>query len=193
MFFLIKNILSLQNKKLKVMSVLSDFIIPIIGLKLGNHSYNLKVDGKFFKEFENTELENGLLEVNLVLTKRSNLMELNFHVTGYVESLCDKCGADLNLPLSYQDMRILKFSHEDFTNTDDVLILRNDEHEIDISHMVYETIALALPSRRVHNEANGQICDPELLNKIEEYLEQDKKEDVDTRWSALKNLLTDKE
>jgi uncharacterized metal-binding protein YceD (DUF177 family) len=90
-------------------------------------------------------------------------------------------------------MRILKFSHEDFTNTDDVLILRSDEHEIDISHMVYETIALALPTRRVHNEANGQSCDPELLNKIEEYLEQDKKEDVDTRWSALKNLLTDKE
>jgi len=90
-------------------------------------------------------------------------------------------------------MRILKFSHEDFNNTDDVLILSNDEHEIDLSHMVYETIALALPTRRVHNEANGQICDPELLNKIEEYLKQDKKKDVDTRWLALKNLLTDKE
>ena len=193
MFYLIKNILSLQTEKLKVMSVLSDFIIPIIGLKLGDHTYNFKVDEKFFKEFENTELENGLLSVNLVLTKRSNLIELNFHVTGSIESLCDKCGADLNLPLSYQDMRILKFSHEDFNNTDDVLILSNDEHEIDLSHMVYETIALALPTRRVHNEANGQICDPELLNKIEEYLKQDKKKDVDTRWLALKNLLTDKE
>jgi len=184
----------LQTEKLKVMTVLSDFIIPIIGLKLGDHSYNFKVDGEFFKEFDNTELENGQLKINLILTKRSNLMELNFQVTGVVNSLCDKCGGDLNLPLEYQDMRIIKFSQEDFNNTDDVLILGNDEHEIDISHMVYETIALALPSRRIHKEEeNGQICDQEALSKIEEYLEQNKKEDVDTRWSALKDLLTDKE
>lgn len=184
----------MQTEKLKGMNVLSDFIIPLIGLKLGDHSYDFKVDGTFFKEFDNTELEDGKLQLDLTLTKRSNLMELKFQVNGIVNSLCDKCGGDLDLPLDYQDMRIIKFSHEDFNNTDDVLILGNDEHEIDISHMVYETIALALPTRRVHDkEINGQVCDEDALLRVEEYLEQNEEEDVDTRWSALKDLLTDKE
>ena len=60
--------------------------------------------------------------------------------------------------------------------------------------MVYETIALALPTRRVHDkETNGQVCDEDALLRVEEYLEQNEEEDVDTRWSALKDLLTDKE
>jgi uncharacterized metal-binding protein YceD (DUF177 family) len=184
----------LQTEKLKGMNVLSDFIIPLIGLKLGDHSYDFKVDGAFFKEFDNTELEDGELQIDMILTKRSNLMELKFQVSGIVNSLCDKCGGDLNLPLDYQDMRIIKFSQEDFNNTDDVLILEDNEHEIDISHMVYETISLAVPTKRVHNEEeNGQVCDEEALLRVEEYLEQDEKQDVDTRWSALKDLLTDKE
>jgi len=176
------------------MDALSDYIIPIVGLKLGDHAYQFKVDGKFFEEFENTELEDGVLDVDLVLTKRPNLMELVFHVKGQIETFCDRCGGALELPLEHKEMRIIKFSQEDFNNTDEILVLGNDEHEIDVSHMIYETIALGLPSRRVHDESvNGQSCDQEVLDKLSEYQEKEESEDVDDRWSALKKLLTNKE
>lgn len=176
------------------MDTLTDFIIPIVGLKLGDHSYQFDVDGTFFKEFDNTELDEGKLQIDLTLTKRSNLMELTFKVGGTVQSLCDRCGGDLELPLEHEELRIIKFSQEDFDNTDDVVILGKDDHEIDVSHMVYEAIALALPSRRYHDkELNGQVCDEEVLQRLEGYKENDKKDDVDNRWSALKDLLTDKE
>jgi len=184
----------LQTQKRIGMDTLSDFIIPLAGIKLGDHTYQFNVDGTFFKEFENAELQEGKLQIDLTLTKRSNLMELKFHVTGAVESLCDRCGGDLLLPIDGQEMRVVKFSLEDFNNTDDVLILGANEHEIDVSHMVYETIAFAVPSRRSHEEQeNGQECDEEALRRLEEYQEQDEKDDVDNRWSALKDLLTDKE
>lgn len=176
------------------MDVLSDYIIPIVGLKLGDHSYQFKVDGKFFEEFDNTELEDGVLDVDLVLTKRPNLMELVFRVKGQIETFCDRCGGALDLPLEHKEMRIVKFSQEDFNNTDEILLLGKDEHEIDVSHMIYETIALGLPSRRVHDESvNGQSCDQEVLDKLSEYQEKEESEDVDDRWSALKKLLTNKE
>ena len=176
------------------MDVLSDYIIPIVGLKLGDHSYQFKVDGKFFEEFDNTELEDGVLDVDLVLTKRPNLMELVFRVKGQIETFCDRCGGALELPLEHKEMRIIKFSQEDFNNTDEILLLGKDEHEIDVSHMIYETIALGLPSRRVHDESvNGQSCDQEVLDKLSEYQEKEESEDVDDRWSALKKLLTNKE
>ena len=176
------------------MDMHADFIIPIVGLKLGDHLYQFEVDGEFFKEFDNTELQEGCLQVDLILTKRSNLMELMFRVKGSMQSLCDRCGGVLKLPLQHQELRIVKFSQEDFNNTDDVLVIGNDECEINVSHMVYETIALALPIRRFHdNEINGQLCDEEVLEKLEEYQGQEETKEVDDRWSALKDLLTDKE
>ena len=176
------------------MDALTDFIIPIIGLKLGEHSYQFKVDGQFFKEFDNTDLQEGSLQVDLVLKKRSNLMELMFRVKGSVNCLCDRCGVDLKLPLDHQEMRIVKFSQEDFDNTDDVLIIGSEEHEINVSHIVYETIFLGLPIRKFHNqETNGQICDEEVIKRLKEYQKKEAKKGVDDRWSALQNLLTDKE
>ncbi|MDG2164170.1 MAG: DUF177 domain-containing protein [Flavobacteriales bacterium] len=176
------------------MDALTDFIIPIIGLKLGEYSYQFKVDGQFFKEFDNTDLQEGSLQVDLVLKKRSNLMELMFRVKGSVNCLCDRCGDDLELPLDHQEMRIVKFSQEDFDNTDDVLIIGSEDHEINVSHIVYETIFLGLPIRKFHEkETNGQICDEEVIKRLKEYQEKDEKKGVDDRWSALKNLLTDKE
>jgi uncharacterized metal-binding protein YceD (DUF177 family) len=170
----------------------TDFIIPIIGLKLGEHKYQFKVDGTFFKEFDHPELQEGALQVGLILTKRSNLMELQFQVNGAIESLCDRCGGDLNLPLSHQETVIVKFTQEEFENTDDVIIIGHEDHEIDVSHMIYELIALALPFKKSHEDYEGQACDEEVLEKFEQY-ENENKKDVDDRWSALKDLLTDKE
>ena len=176
------------------MDTFTDFIIPIIGLKLGEHFYQFNVDREFFKEFDNTDLQEGSLRVDLILKKRSNHLELMFHVKGSVNCLCDRCGSDLKLPLDHQEMRIVKFSQEDFDNTDDVLIIGREDHEINVSHIVYETIFLGLPIRKFHDqETNGQICDEEVLKRLKEYQKKEANKGVDDRWSVLKKLLTDKD
>ena len=176
------------------MDTFTDFIIPIIGLKLGEHFYQFNVDREFFKEFDNTDLQEGSLRVDLILKKRSNHLELMFHVKGSVNCLCDRCGSDLKLPLDHQEMRIVKFSQEDFDNTDDVLIIGREDHEINVSHIVYETIFLGLPIRKFHDqETNGQICDEEVLKRLKEYQKKEANKGVDDRWSVLKKLLTEKD
>ena len=176
------------------MDALTDFIIPIIGLKLGEHSYQFNVDRKFFKEFDNTDLKEGCLKVDLILKKRSNHMELIFRAKGSINCLCDRCGDYLELPLDHQEMRIVKFSQEDFDNTDDVLVIGREDHEINVSHIVYETIFLGLPIRKFHDqETNGQICDEEVIIRLKEYQKKEAKKGVDDRWAALKKLLTDKD
>ena len=121
-------------------------------------------------------------------------MELIFRAKGSVNCLCDRCGDDLKLPLSHQEMRIVKFSQEDFDNTDDVLVIGREDHEINVSHIVYETIFLGLPIRKFHDqETNGQICDEEVIKRLKEYQKKEANKDVDDRWSVLKKLLTDKD
>ena len=118
---------------------------------------------------------------------------VNIPSKGTVNCLCDRCGSDLKLPLEHQEMRIVKFSQADFDNTDDVLVIGRDDHEINVSHIVYETIFLGLPIRKFHDqETNGQICDQEVLIRLKEY-QKEVNNGVDDRWSALKKLITDKD
>ena len=176
------------------MDALTDFVIPIVGLKFGEYSYKFKVNRKFFQEFDNTDIQEGSLQVDLILKKRSNHIELMFRAQGIVHCLCDRCGGDLNLPLDHQEMRIVKFSQEDFDNTDDVIVIGREDHQINVSHIVYETIFLGLPIRKFHDqETNGQICDEEVIKRLEEYQKKEADKGVDDRWSALKKLLTDKD
>lgn len=175
------------------MSAFSDFIIPVVGLKLGEHSYQFEVDRQFFKEFNNAELEQGRVHVDLTLIKRSNLIELVFLLKGKLKSFCDRCGGELYLPIDCKEMRIVKFSEQDYDIADDVLILRPNEHQLNVSHIVYEALVLGMPISKSHNkELNGQICDSEVLDKLKEYQEKDVTNDIDDRWLALKKLLTDK-
>ena len=176
------------------MDALTDFVIPIVGLKFGEYSYKFKVNGQFFKKFDNTDIQEGNLQIDLILKKRSNHMELMFWAKGIVHCQCDRCGGDLNLPIDHQEMRIIKFSQEDFDNTDDVLVIAREDHQINVSHIVYETIFLGLPIRKFHNrETNGQICDAEVIKKLQEYQKKESNKGVDDRWLALKKILTDKD
>ena len=121
-------------------------------------------------------------------------MELMFRAKGSVNCLCDRCGGDLKLPFDHKEMRIVKFSQEDFDNTDDVLVIGREDHEINVAHIVYETIFLGLPIRKLHDkEANGQICDEEVIKRLEEFQKKEANKSNDDRWSALKKLLTDKD
>ena len=81
------------------MDALTDFVIPIVGLKFGEYSYKFKVNGQFFKKFDNTDIQEGNLQIDLILKKRSNHMELMFRAKGIVHCQCDRCGGDLNLPI----------------------------------------------------------------------------------------------
>jgi uncharacterized metal-binding protein YceD (DUF177 family) len=183
----------LLSQKLTVVEMLKKFVLPINGLKIGEHKFQWKVGGEFFKEFDNDELQNGDVHVSLVLRKKSNLMELSFIANGFVISLCDRCAGDLNLYLDHKELRVVKFSATEQIDTDDFIVLGKDDYEIDVSHMVYETIVLGFPTRRVHSKnSNNQKCDADVLNRLELFDVKHNNNNDDSRWSALNQLLTDK-
>ena len=69
-----------------------------------------------------------------------------------------------------------------------------EDHQINVSHIVYETIYLGLPIRKFHNqETKVQICYEEVIKKLEEYQKKESNKRVDDRWLALKKILTDKD
>jgi len=60
------------------MDILKEFLIPFSGLKLGKHQFEFQVNNTFFTHFGYDEFNDSNIKMNVVLEKKSNMLELNF-------------------------------------------------------------------------------------------------------------------
>jgi uncharacterized metal-binding protein YceD (DUF177 family) len=81
---------------------------------------------------------------------------------------------------------------ESFENDDNIWQLHEKAYELDLTHFLYETIELALPTQLIHpDDENGNpTCNPEMLQKLAELAPKEEQQttETDPRWDALKNL-----
>jgi len=170
---------------------LKQYSIPFTGLKIGHYQFDYDVNRSFFDEFEYSLIKDGKLKVKLDLEKQETLMILDFKIEGEIELNCDKCLADFPNQISVTDRLIAKFSdNEDLGDTEEVMVIKKNEVEIDVSSFIYEVITLAAPYVSVCKEP-GELstCDQDMLKKLNDFLvEQDKNELTDPRWDILKNI-----
>jgi len=168
------------------MGYLKQFAVPFTGLKAGNYNFAFEIDDRFFEHFEYSEIKHGSVDVEVVLERQQRMMIFNFLFSGSVIIPCDRCGEDFSQPVDGEEQLIVKFGSDHHEESDDVLVITEDEHEIDLSQFIYEYIHLLLPMRKVHGtDENGEsLCNPEITGRIKE--EED--HPVDPRWEALKKL-----
>jgi uncharacterized protein len=169
---------------------LRQYVIHFSGLSTGNHQFEFEIGTKFFESIEYSELSTGDLEVTVEMEKEENLLRFDFHFEGSVDVQCDRCGDDFSLPLQGSDQLIVKYGDGYVEEDDNILIIPHSEHQINISHFIYEMIILSLPFQRIHpldNEGNS-LCDPEQIRKLEEFKAP---ETTDPRWDSLRGLLNE--
>ena len=175
-----------------------EFIIPFVGLKLGKHQFEYQINNSFFEIFDFSEFEKSNIKVNVVLEKKSTLLELSFKHKGVVNVPCDLTSEDFDLPIKGQMKLIVSFGEEFNNENEELLILPHGEFEMDIAQYIYEMIVLSVPLRRVHPGVKDGSLKTEALTKLneltvkEEKEEIKEKENIDPRWDKLKQLLTDK-
>lgn len=175
------------------MKVNKKFLIPFAGLKLGKHQFEFEIDKKFFDDFGFDEYNDVNIKVDLVLEKKSTMLELAFKSKGTVNVPCDLTNEDFDLPVKGKLELIVKFGEEYNDENDEMLVLPHGEHQVDVSQYIYEMIVLSVPSKRVHPGIKDGTIAPEILRKLNELApkEEQKEEDKDTdpRWDSLKKLL----
>lgn len=165
------------------------FVIPIHGLKVGTHYYDLEVQESFFESFEKSEIEKGSGKVELVLHKDERMLRLDFYLKGAVEFPCDRCGESFDQLLELRRTIYMKFGNESMEKDDDLEVLGPNTHELDLSQYIYEFFHLSLPLKRAHNEGD---CDPSTLEKLREHqnvkASSEDADGIDPRWEKLKEL-----
>jgi len=181
------------------MKVNNEFLIPFIGLKLGKHQFEYQINKKFFEDFGYDEFESCDIKVNLVLEKKSTMLELQFKHKGTIYVPCDLTNEMFDLPIKGKIKLIVQFGEAFNNDNEELLILPHGEHQVDISQYIYEMIALSIPLKRIHPGVKDGTLKTDILDKLDELKvnakEQKadaKEEETDPRWDQLKKLLTDK-
>lgn len=177
------------------MNIQKDFLIPFVGLKLGKHQFDYQIGKEFFEGFEFDEYNDVNVKVDLVLDKKSTMLELAFKHKGTINVPCDLTGEEFDLPIKGKLNLIVKFGDVFNNENDELLILPHGEFQVDVAQYIYEMIVLSVPSKRIHPGVKDGTLKTEAIEKLNELApkEQHKEEDNnDPRWDKLKQLLTDK-
>lgn len=144
------------------------YIVKFAGLPVGTHEFEFKIDGKFFEQFADSEIQKADLDARIVLLKQNHLMQMQFEINGTVNLSCDRCLIDYDFPIESQEELVLKTGDPEESN-DEILVINEGDAGADISHYLYEYIMLALPYRRVPCEIDDEVeCDEVTREKLDE-------------------------
>lgn len=165
------------------------FSIQFAGLADGMHRFVFDIDDDFFASLEYAVVQRGNVHVSIDLDKKPSMIVLSFEFKGTVEVSCDRCTVAYAYPVTGNERLIIQMGAEE-SGDEDLIVLPKGAFEFNIAQHIYEYIALSLPLRVVPCEETGntQLCDKEVIAKLEQMLLSEDDKPIDPRWEKLKNL-----
>ncbi|MCS6818447.1 MAG: DUF177 domain-containing protein [Chitinophagales bacterium] len=178
------------------MKGLRDFSIPFVGLKLGIHEFFYDLDKAFFDHFPDSPIGECDVKVKLEFDKKETFFILNFFIDGKVTVECDRCLALYEKEIFGDYSCVIKLTDNSprFNDDDEIIYISKDDTHFDVSHLLYEYVALCLPLRKIPCREPGldERCDKEVLKYLRQHVEDTREQDiVDPRWEALKKWNSD--
>jgi uncharacterized metal-binding protein YceD (DUF177 family) len=166
--------------------------VRISGIGEGDHHYSFELDQGFFASFENPDLKNGSVRADVVLQKKQGFLSLHFTLTGEVELECDRCLDLFRAGINDSQTVFVKIGDTQGELEDNVIMIRRDDHEIEVGQLMYEYIVLSLPVQRAHpmDDIGQSACNPEMINKLRALSAKETQieKQGDPRWDALKDI-----
>lgn len=194
------------------MAKFSIYNIQLLKLSQGDHLYEFTLDRKFFEKIDGDEVKKGDVKVELTVTKTISTYDFNFDIKGIVQIPCTRCLDDMDFPIDTQNKLMVKLGETYSEESDEVVIIPEDEGEINIAWFLYEFISLSIPIKHVHeqgkcnramsskfrkhraiskNDEHDEDLDDEMDFENEE--EEGDNTQVDPRWESLRGLTFDEE
>ena len=168
------------------------FVIGLDGLKAGSSRFEGHADGKFFGEFENSEILDADIDVGTEVTKTASFIGIDCTVKGTVTVTCDRCLADLVLPVDTLIRLSVRYGAEEEAPEEDgreVVFLPDRETSLDLGQILYDYVCTALPLVRVHPDGE---CDPEVVKYLGSPAEPAPAAESENPFASLKTLLEKK-
>jgi uncharacterized protein len=185
--FIISTFAARFEKQPQTMNAFVAYSIPIKGLKQGLHQFKFSVDSAFFALFEGSPVETGVVDFDVSLDKRSDMLLFDFELSGYCKAECDRCTAQINLPLEDSRQLIAKYGDDEGEAEDEVVFIDREASDFNVAKYLYEFTVLALPITNVYDcqDEPNPPCNFEVLKHLGTEDDDEQKPSV---WDELKNL-----
>ena len=138
-----------------------DFLMPLSGLAPGRTSFRWHVGKAFFGEFDNTDILDADIYVEVSAGKDGKDIYLDLHLEGTVTVICDRCLSEVELPVEAAPRFVVRFdpSAPEMEGDREVLV-SEDPAVVDLRQVVYDYVYMSLPIQRTHPEG---ACDPDTV------------------------------
>lgn len=182
--------------------------IDLKGMQEDTATYDFLLDNQFFANIDGPEVQKGKVNVKLNVKKTSKAFELDFQTEGVVRVPCDRCLDEMELPITSSDKLFVKFGKGFAEESNNMVVIPEEEGEINVAWFMYEFVALTIPMKHVH--APGK-CNKSMMGKLSKHLkttpdedqdqeifddsadevieDTDESKEIDPRWNELKKIL----
>jgi uncharacterized metal-binding protein YceD (DUF177 family) len=168
--------------------------------------YEYLLDNKFFMDIDGTDVQRGKVRARLSVERKPASFELKFHFEGVVYVPCDRCLDDMEQPVETDARLIVKFGREYAEESDEILVISEEEGALNLAWFLYEFVALAVPMKHIHPPGK---CNRAMTSKLKKhaakrtddedgdfgYMDEEpsvgddpESRDIDPRWDSLKDL-----
>ena len=187
------------------------FKLPLKSLGVGTHEFEYHLDKQFFVNMESSDIHDADLNVALTVQYNGDIYNLDFHITGEVVLICDRCLDDLRFPIDATYHIVVKYGEDYNDDNDEVLEITETDNTLNVAYMIKDTVELAIPMKHVHplGKCNRQMSamlkkhratsgddDAELENELIDEIDNIDAQssaagNSDPRWDALRKLSDD--
>lgn len=166
-----------------------DFHLDIKTLPIGKSTLEYRLNDDYFEKSDYHSDVSGDILVEIEVDRQTSVVKLSVSIQGTVYVPCDRCLKNMSLDISSEQTINMKLESNGNLLNSDELDIEYHEGIIDVEPLLNEEILLSIPIRKVHPDGK---CDKEMSEIFEKYSKNrepnDKKTEVDPRWSALKNI-----
>lgn len=146
------------------MNLLREFDIEFVKLKEGKHRFEFVVKDDFFKAFDSS-LSVQEINVEVDFIKSTNMFTLDFTIKGKINTECDRCLNDLQLPIYGEYQLLVKITDSELEDEDDLVYIGSSDYKINIAQHLFDYIYLSIPIKKTCHDI-GSKCDPSIAEKI---------------------------
>ena len=93
------------------------------------------------------------------------MLIFNFAIKGVVNVMCDRCLDNFDFSIEGQERLIVKLGEEREDDDDEIVIIPENVHQMDLSIYLFEYVVLLLPMKKTHpDDENGNTtCNPDII------------------------------
>jgi len=153
--------------------------IPLKSLSPGKHEFSYVLDNKFFTDIDGEEFKKGKIAATVTVKKPTGVAgayEMLFAMEGIVKVPCDRCLDDVEIPVEYTGKLYVKFGKTYSEESDDIIIIPEDDGELNIAWFFYEFAVLSLPMKRIHPPGK---CNKAVSGKLKKHSAAGSDEEAD--------------